>query len=230
MKIIVPILLYLISFYPITYAVEKIPQNLIQFDSPKGLQLLKNNLTPNTLKLLDHFTAQQTLTYCGIASSVIILNSSNIPAPLAFPNATFRYFTQDNIFNEQVEKIVPKSVILKEGLTLTQLSKILGSYGLNVKKYFSNSVDKEKFRALTKDAIMNNKFVLVNFLSTGLKQTGGGHISPLAAYDAATDRFLLLDVSRYKYPSYWVKTDDIWNGIHTLDGDNYRGFLIISNK
>jgi Phytochelatin synthase len=31
-------------------------------------------------------------------------------------------------------------------------------------------------------------------------QEQGGHISPLAAYDAETDRFLILDVSRYKYP------------------------------
>jgi hypothetical protein len=42
--------------------------------------------------------------------------------------------------------------------------------------------------------------VIVNYLRKAIGQEKGGHISPLAAYDAETDRFLILDVSRYKYP------------------------------
>ena len=47
-------------------------------------------------------------------------------------------------------------------------------------------------------------YVLVNYLRRAIGQERGGHISPLAAYDADTDRFLILDVSRYKYPPVWV--------------------------
>ena len=51
-----------------------------------------------------------------------------------------------------------------------------------------------------------NRYVIVNYLRRTLGQERGGHISPLAAYDADADRFLILDVSRYKYPPVWVKT------------------------
>jgi hypothetical protein len=37
-------------------------------------------------------------------------------------------------------------------------------------------------------------YVIVNYLRNGIGQEWGGHISPLAAYDADTDRFLILDV------------------------------------
>lgn len=52
--------------------------------------------------------------------------------------------------------------------------------------------------------------------------------SPLAAYDLQSDRFLLLDVARYKYPAYWVKTEDLWNAVNTKDDNTYRGFIMIS--
>ena len=41
-------------------------------------------------------------------------------------------------------------------------------------------------------------YVLVNYDRKALGQAGPGHISPLGAYDAKTDRFLILDVSSYK--------------------------------
>ena len=45
----------------------------------------------------------------------------------------------------------------------------------------------------------------MNYLRKAIGQERGGHISPLAAYDAKSDRFLILDVARYKYPPVWVK-------------------------
>ena len=40
-----------------------------------------------------------------------------------------------------------------------------------------------------------------------LHQKGSGHFSPLAAYHEAEDRFLLMDVARYKAPPCWVKAE-----------------------
>lgn len=48
-----------------------------------------------------------------------------------------------------------------------------------------------------------------------------------ADYDTQTDRFLLLDVARYKYSSYWVKSKDLWSAVNTMDGASYRGFVVI---
>jgi hypothetical protein len=64
-------------------------------------------------------------------------------------------------------------------------------------------------------------------------QGRGAHISPLAAYDADTDRFLILDVSRYKYPPVWVVAAELFAAMNTTDTDNQdrtRGFVLLSAK
>ena len=74
-------------------------------------------------------------------------------------------------------------------------------------------------------------FVLVNYLRRAIGQESGGHISPLAAYDGKTDRFLILDVARYKYPPVWVRTSDIFDAMNTKDSDNEnrtRGFVMVT--
>jgi Phytochelatin synthase len=53
----------------------------------------------------------------------------------------------------------------------------------------------------------------------------------LAAYDTKSDRFLILDVARYKYPPVWVKASELFDAMNTADADNEektRGFVLIS--
>ncbi|HEY9782333.1 MAG TPA: phytochelatin synthase family protein [Leptolyngbyaceae cyanobacterium] len=47
-----------------------------------------------------------------------------------------------------------------------------------------------------------------------------------------SDRFLILDVSRYKYPPIWVKAVDLWQGMNTKDpvSQKTRGFVLVSQK
>jgi Phytochelatin synthase len=73
--------------------------------------------------------------------------------------------------------------------------------------------------------------VIVNYLRKAIGQEKFGHISPLAAYDAEADRFLILDVARYKYPPVWVTAGDLFNAMNTTDSDNEnrtRGFVLVS--
>jgi hypothetical protein len=74
--------------------------------------------------------------------------------------------------------------------------------------------------------------VIVNYLRKEIGEEKGGHISPLAAYNQKTDRFLILDVSRYKYPPVWVKTTDLWRAIATVDpaSNKTRGFVLVSRN
>jgi hypothetical protein len=71
--------------------------------------------------------------------------------------------------------------------------------------------------------------VIVNYSRSGLEQEGRGHISPLAAYDADTDRFLILDVSRYKYPPVWVETAQLFDAMARSIDDpvSGRGFVLV---
>jgi hypothetical protein len=52
------------------------------------------------------------------------------------------------------------------------------------------------------------------------------------AYDVDTDRFLILDVARYKYPPVWVwvRASDSFSAMNTTDSENEnrtRGFVLI---
>ena len=73
--------------------------------------------------------------------------------------------------------------------------------------------------------------MIVNYLRKALGEETGGHISPLAAYDAKADRFLILDVARYKYPPVWVKAADLFAAMDTPDAANdnkTRGFVLVT--
>ena len=77
----------------------------------------------------------------------------------------------------------------------------------------------------------DNQYVVVNYLRSAIGQQKFGHISPLAAYDADTDRFLLLDVARYKYPPVWVSSPELFAAMNTPDPDNEnltRGYVILT--
>ena len=90
----------------------------------------------------------------------------------------------------------------------------------------------EEIRSLARQALSTpNHYVVVNYLRRSIGQERGGHISPLGAYDAETDRFLVLDVSRYKYPPIWVEAAALYAAMNTPDSDNQnrtRGFVIVT--
>lgn len=98
-----------------------------------------------------------------------------------------------------------------------------------------SDVSLDEFRRLIRTNLETpGNYVLINYLRRTIGQERGGHISPLAAYDADTDQFLILDVSRYdvsryKYPPVWVQAETLWQAINTVDSvsNQTRGFLLI---
>ncbi|MFA6036585.1 MAG: phytochelatin synthase family protein [Legionellales bacterium] len=219
------------------FAQEPLPSNLLELNSEHGTALLKRSSTPNTTELLQNFTTQQTMMNCGVATAVIVLNSTIIdqaPTDPAYENQygyDYSYFTQNTFFTDEVLEIITPEQVETNGMTLAQLSDVMNTYGLLTLPVHADDLTLIKFRAIVREALANGQFVTANFLRTGLGQNGGGHHSPIAAYDAATDQFLILDTARYRYASFWVTADDLWDAINTVDNDanDYRGFLIIAN-
>lgn len=206
--------------------------NLISLASESGERLLlESEARQPYLPLSIHFVTQKTQAYCGVASMVMVLNALKLPAPVAPEYAPFRLFTQDNVLNESTEQILPRNVLARQGMTLNQLGALLGTYAVEVKVRHASSLTLEDFRRQAL-AYLNrpHHHVLANYLRRQLGQERGGHISPLAAYDADTDRFLILDVSRYKYPPVWVTSADLFAAMDTADADNQnrsRGFVLV---
>ncbi|GAA6619965.1 phytochelatin synthase family protein [Scytonema sp. NUACC26] len=207
--------------------------NLISFTTPEGEKLLlKSRYRQDFFPLSTQFVTQNNQAYCGVASIVMVLNSLGIPAPEAPEYKPYRVFTQENFFNNQAtQKVISPEVVSRMGMTLEQMGQLLVSYGVKVQVHHASNTSIEQFR---KEASENLKqpenFVLTNYLRKEIGQEKGGHISPLAAYNKQTDRFLILDVSRYKYPPVWVTTADLWKAMNTIDSvsGKTRGFVFVS--
>ncbi|PSB57367.1 phytochelatin synthase family protein [Chamaesiphon polymorphus] len=206
---------------------------LIPFSSSDGEQLLVESQAKQDYFLLSNqFVTQVNQAYCGVASSVMVLNALGLPAPESAQYKPFRVFTQDNFFDrEESKKVISPELVSKQGMTLAQLGGLLTSHGAKVTVYYGSDVDLAQFRSLlVQNLAKRDNFAIVNYLRKTIGQERGGHISPIAAYNQRTDRFLILDVSRYKYPPVWVKTVDLWQAIKTMDTDSgkTRGFVLVS--
>lgn len=211
-----------------------VPENLVTLSSAEGEKLLmESKALQDYFPLTIQFVTQKNQAYCGVASSIMVLNALSIPAPEAPEYPPFRLFTQDNFFNAQAQKVIPPEVVVRQGVTLEQLAKLLESYPVKAEVHHGGDVTLDEFRTLVvKNLQESGNFVLVNYLRKAIGQERGGHISPVAAYNEQTDRFLILDVSRYKYPPIWVKAEELWKATATLDSvsGKTRGFLLVSPR
>lgn len=160
----------------------------------------------------------------------MVLNALQINPPFDPIYSPYTIFTQDNIFTAAVLKALPFYKVRAMGMTLHELAKLLAVFDLKTEIFYADQVSVEQFKKLAIQAVSDPKqAILVNFLRTQLQQRGDGHISPLAAYNSKSDRFLLLDVAKFKYPAVWIKTIDLYQAMKTLDKETgkMRGFVII---
>jgi hypothetical protein len=63
----------------------------------------------------------------------------------------------------------------------------------------------------------------------GLGQTGTGHFCPIGGYHANTDRVLLLDTARFKYPPHWAALTSLYSAMRDIDPatDKSRGWVTL---
>lgn len=202
--------------------------------TPEGDALLKDAEQQDFLPLMTRFVSEEQSAFCGIASSVMALNTLGVASPTAPRWYPYAMWDQDNIFSEKVLKDVkPEWAVEGEGLTLDQLKTVLDVSGAKAERTFASDSDVDKFRAAARAAIADPDAVLiVNFSRATFGQAGidgGGHISPVAAYNAESDRFLVLDVARYKYPPSWATAETLYAAMNTIDTSSgkTRGFVVV---
>ncbi|MGH1395662.1 MAG: phytochelatin synthase family protein [Trichormus sp.] len=213
----------------------QLSSNLISFNSEQGKNLLlTSRAREDFFPLSMQFITQNNQAYCGVASIVMVLNSLEIPAPTAPEYSPYRVFTQENFFsNEKTKAVITPEKVARQGMTLAELGQLIASYSVDVKVYHAANTSLDEFRTLAaKNLRQPGNFVIVNYLRKEINQERGGHISPLAAYNEQTDRFLIMDVSRYKYPPVWVKTAELWQAMNTVDtvSAKTRGFVLVSKS
>lgn len=231
-------------------------QTLVSFASDEGMtRLARTNAKSDFASLANQFEAQATIAFCGPTSAAIVLNAldpqgANAPIDrsrvtaadaLYLPKGrelTFRRYTQESViaaggktrarvFGEPT--VVDGKSSRDGGYQLRQLDDLLKAHKLAT---WLVIVDDQKADAdIRRDLIDNlgrtGDFVLVNYHRAAVGQSGGGHISPLGAYDAATDSVLVLDVNPSQHPWVWMPLASLIRGMRTKDVVENRGYILV---
>lgn len=119
------------------------------------------------------------------------------------------------------------------GLSLAEEVALLKQFKLDAQSVYVSTltgVAKTNAKQALIDALAApDTFVIVNIYRPALGQKGGGHFSPLGAYDEKSDSFLLMDVSNTHYTWVWVDSDELLKSMNTSDreGGMYRGFIVV---
>lgn len=240
---------YTISPYSGTIAV-------ISYNTAEGMARFNTSQYKNAFfSLSTHYAPQSNILSCGIASAVIILNTvyANIgkTPPLSVSGSWYIpednvvegnfTWTEENFFNNNVKGYLDKDVIYGRakvngqyvvGVTLDQLTQALNLQGLQANAIHANSAtnaDINTFRTLVKQIMLNpTQYMIINYNLNVMSALNGGHFSPIGAYDEASDSILILDTWTAFAPWTWVKLVDLYESMNTLDGDSYRGYILIN--
>jgi glutathione gamma-glutamylcysteinyltransferase len=86
---------------------------------------------------------------------------------------------------------------------------------------------RDHVRAACSDA--EGPVLIANYSRSAVGQSGTGHFSPIGGYSAATDRVLVLDTARFKYPPHWLPLESLFAAMEEHDPDNRspRGWLTL---
>jgi Phytochelatin synthase len=118
------------------------------------------------------------------------------------------------------------------GYQLRQFDELLRAHDLVTRLSF---VDEEKAedeirRELVENLKRRGDYVVVNYRREAVGQRGGGHISPLGAYDAESDSFLVLDVNPASAGWVWMPTATLIRGMRTFDKFENRGYILVQPR
>lgn len=209
-----------------------LPATSVGLDSAEGQSIWQSSQDKaDYWPLIIHYETQQGPAECGPASCVMVLNSLGLQAPANSVHPPFHQFTQTNFFSPAVEKVLPRETLLHQGATLDELGNMLKAWNLTVEIHHGADSNLKDFRSQARRALGSGKqFVIINFHRDPLNQKGGAHFSPLAAYDEKSDRFLMLDVARFRYPPFWITAESLFQAMNTTDSvsQKTRGYLLIS--
>lgn len=204
------------------HARQVLAADLVDANLPQGRQLLATAESRNDYSQLDpYFVPQARKAFCGVATSAMVINAT----------LHDRAFTQGRVFSVQASAVRSELAVTFRGMTLDQLAGILRAHGLRVEVAHAAQSDLTSFREAARATLADaSRFIVVNYDRASVGQVGGGHISPLGAYHAATDRVLVLDVAAHHYPYTWVPVAKLFNAMNTVDRDSgqTRGYLLVT--
>ena len=203
----------------------------VYLNTPQGEQRLVSARQRQAFFAMQPYVeTQQNLAFCGPASIVAVMNSLGTPRPAESRLYPYTFYTQDNIFNAETQRVKSFVLVSVRGMTLADMTNFFEALGVKATAHYADAMDAGTLRALLKEAFADpDRRVVANFQRKLLGQEGGGHQSPLAAYDEASDSVLMLDVAKFKYPPAWIGVDELLAAMREIDPDSgkSRGIVVV---
>lgn len=210
-----------------TWYRRPLPAEHIAFDAPAGRTLLTEALADGTaasfFALVAHLHTQADPAWCGLGTLVTVLNALQIDPGRPW-KGPWRYFGE-----ELLDCCRALDDVRAQGISLAELDCLARCQGAAVERHHAD--DEAAFRAALAASVTahTGPFLVVNYDRATLGQTGSGHFSPVAAWHRPSDRLLVLDVARFKYPPHWVEVGSMWRALQTADPSTgtQRGWMRI---
>lgn len=206
----------------------------VYLPTPAGTErFARSAANSSALRMLGYADTERHQTFCGPTSLAIAMNSLGLNDPTPEGFYPYHLVTQDSVFTPANQSIKSYENVEKNGLTLDQLAQFSINLKLPASALHAADLSAEDMRTRLIAALgQSDSRVIVNFSRAAIGQEGGGHFSPLVAYDRASDSFLILDVARYKYPPAWVSFKDLDASMRTEDPTSRlsRGVLIVTRR
>ncbi len=205
---------------------HSVPQ--ITLDTEEGQRVLRRSTAPDYEPLTRHWVQQGQMLCCA-ASAVIAMNSV----------AREARYTQDDLFVPETAHIITLGEFQNGQATLDKVADLIRVRSrLSATAIHAGDGPGEGSLAAFRQQVKENAasvgdYMIVNYslmYLAGLGK-GGGHCSPLAAYDEQQDLVLLLD-PRGRYHWAWLPLTSLYEAMNTTDrvSQTHRGWVTIRSE
>lgn len=212
-----------------TLYMRPLPKSLAALDSADGRAVFQRALLAGTLegyfKLAQQFHTQADPAFCGLGSLVAALNALGID-PGRVWKGSWRWFSE-----ELLDCCKSLDEVRRSGITLDEAACLARCSNAAVTVRRAAHADAAAFRSdlLAASTAGDGPVLIANYSRSAVGQTGTGHFSPIAGFDAATDQALVLDTARFKYPPHWMPVELLFAAMQERDADTGepRGWLLL---
>ncbi|KXS18316.1 Phytochelatin-domain-containing protein, partial [Gonapodya prolifera JEL478] len=211
-----------------TFYRRALPPNLISFTSTHGKRLFREALLDGRgesyFSLVGNFTSQSHPALCGLGSLAMVLNALEVD-PKRRWKGVWRWWS-----DEMLNLCTPLSKIQRRGVTFRDFECIAKRNGLTViPRRYDNTTYIEFLQDIELTSTSPDVLMVASFSRKAMGCTGDGHFSPVCAYHRGEDRVLVLDVARFKYPSYFASTRELYEAMKPIDKETNlpRGYFLL---
>lgn len=176
---------------------------------------------PDYWAISPYYIHQQTSSACSLASVTIAVNTlRGLPG-----RSEDTLVTQNNLLEAtKDERWAAQAAEEGDGVTFADLvedtTQSLKAFDIKADLASAQPANEktatlETFRAMLVENEASAEDMVLIYFNQGVV-TGdwdGPHVSPIGAYDAATDRVLIMDVDREWYVPYWTKTETLFKAL-----------------